>query len=192
MTGTPTDTTIRLTWGDSVDDPPPSTPSGVVQYQVWRSSGAATPVQVGTIIGTQDIAPATSFMDIGLAKSTTYTYEVLALDGQNNASAFSTPVNITTLSVTPIGSLTVHNGSKGNASMQVTVYNTTTLLYYNTNGTSSPSAIGVTVSSANQGNATWTPLPVGSYVITAQVGSDVRQQAAPVTSSSNPAVSFSF
>lgn len=194
VTGAPTDTTIALAWTASVDNPPPSTPSGVVQYQVWRSSVAEpTPKLVGTVNGTQAVPPATSFTDTGLTKSTTYTYKVMALDGNNKPSPFSASVNITTLSVTPTGSQTVHNGSKGNTPMLVTMYNTGTLRYYAANGTPSTTAIWVTVNSTGQGNTTWTPLPVGSYVITAKAGAvQLQQGPVAVTTGSNPTVSFSF
>jgi phospholipase C len=73
---------IDLSWRASSDD------VGISRYEVDRSTGSGF-VLVGTSAGT-------TFADTSLSPSTTYTYEVLARDGDGNASALSGPVAATT------------------------------------------------------------------------------------------------
>ena len=82
LSGTsPLPTQVNLSWTASTDN------VGVAGYRVFRNS-----VQVGT-------ATATSYIDTGLAASTTYTYAITAFDAAGNVSALSTPsLAITTAS----------------------------------------------------------------------------------------------
>jgi chitodextrinase len=70
---------IDLTWTASTDD------VAVTQYQIFRGA-----TQVGTATGT-------SFSDIGLAPSTSYSYTIKAKDAAQNQSAASTAVSASTL-----------------------------------------------------------------------------------------------
>jgi hypothetical protein len=72
-------TRIDLSWNASTDD------VGVSHYRVNRDGSPA-----GTASGT-------SYSDIGLIPSTTYSYTVAAVDGSGNASQPSGPVSATTL-----------------------------------------------------------------------------------------------
>lgn len=83
LTATPIATSqINLAWGASVDD------FMVSGYQVFRDD-----VQIAT-------TTVTSYSDVGLTASTTYTYYVTAFDAFNNFSASSTPTATTTLAST--------------------------------------------------------------------------------------------
>jgi fibronectin type 3 domain-containing protein len=81
---------INLSWTASTDN------VGVTQYQIQRCQGAGCNsfAQVG--------ASATpSFPDTGLLASTSYSYQVRALDAANNASAFSNVATTVTPSAAP-------------------------------------------------------------------------------------------
>jgi len=67
---------IDLTWNASTDN------VGVTGYRVYRSTGGSY-----SLAGT---SMATGFADLGLASSTTYTYQVTAVDAAGNESAAST------------------------------------------------------------------------------------------------------
>ncbi|HKV76946.1 MAG TPA: fibronectin type III domain-containing protein [Candidatus Sulfotelmatobacter sp.] len=83
---------INLTWTASTE-----TGGTISSYQVARCQGAgcSTFTQVGT-------STTTSFNDTGLTASTSYSYEVRALDNSNNTGPYSTVATTTTLAaVTP-------------------------------------------------------------------------------------------
>ncbi|MET8529269.1 PQQ-dependent sugar dehydrogenase, partial [Micromonospora sp. NPDC005172] len=82
LTGTASGTTVTLRWTASTDN------VGVRAYDVYRGG-----VKVGTVAGTP---PVTTFTDSGLAANTTYQYQVAARDGQDNASARSSTVSVST------------------------------------------------------------------------------------------------
>lgn len=77
ITGT-TANSIALAWNASTDN------VAVTGYQIWRAPGASggTFAQVGTATGL-------TFNNTGLTASTTYRYQVRAVDAAGNASAFS-------------------------------------------------------------------------------------------------------
>jgi chitodextrinase len=78
LTGTSTlPTQVNLSWSASTDN------VGVAGYHVLRNGN-----QVGT-------TSATSYVDVGLTASTTYTYTVTAFDPAGNVSAPSSPVAVT-------------------------------------------------------------------------------------------------
>jgi titin len=91
LTATAASTTqINLAWTPSTDN------VGVTQYQIQRCQGAgcATFAQVGTSTNT-------SFPDSGLLASTSYSYQVRALDAAGNASPFSNVATAVTQSPAP-------------------------------------------------------------------------------------------
>lgn len=73
-----TPTTATLTWAPATD------PSGIRSYTVLRNG-----VQVATVTGAE-------YHDAGLAASTAYSYQVVAIDSLGNASVGSAPVRVTT------------------------------------------------------------------------------------------------
>ena len=81
-----TSSSISLAWSASTDN------TAVTGYQVLRAAGASggTFAQIGT-------STSTSFTDSGLAASTTFRYEVRAVDAAGNASAVSSVVTAATL-----------------------------------------------------------------------------------------------
>ena len=83
LSATPVSSTqINLSWTASTDN------VGVTGYKVYRG---------GTLVG----SPATtSYSDIGLTASTSYSYTLAACDAANNCSAQSNPVSATTMSAT--------------------------------------------------------------------------------------------
>jgi chitodextrinase len=84
LTGTSTlPTQVNLSWTASTDN------VGVAGYHVLRNGN-----QVGTTL-------ATSYVDTGLATSTTYTYTVTAFDAAGNVSAPSSPLAVTTAASQP-------------------------------------------------------------------------------------------
>jgi len=85
LTATTTGTTASLAWAASTDD------VGVRAYEVYRDG-----TLVGTVTGTATTAPATRFLDSGLAARTTYGWAVLARDAQGNRSARSSTASATT------------------------------------------------------------------------------------------------
>jgi hypothetical protein len=79
-------TQVNLSWSASSDSS-----AGIVSYNIYRNSSL-----VNTVTGTP---PATGFSDTnGLVASTPYSYTVQACDANNNCSAQSSPVSVTTLS----------------------------------------------------------------------------------------------
>jgi hypothetical protein len=90
-----TSSSINLGWNASTDA------DGIGQYEILRCQGAGcTPtVQVGT-------SKTKSFLDTGLASSTTYVYAVVAVDNNGNASGPSAPASATT----PSGGATITIG----------------------------------------------------------------------------------
>ena len=76
-----TSTSITLSWSASTDN---AGGSGVAGYDVYRGS---------TIVGSPT---STTYTDTGLTANTTYTYRVRARDNATNASAQSSPINVTT------------------------------------------------------------------------------------------------
>jgi chitodextrinase len=87
---------INLTWNASTDN------VGVVGYRVYRNGSlAASP-------------SGTSFSDINLFASTTYTYNVTAYDAAGNTSAQSSPASATTLSAADTQAPTVPPGLAAN------------------------------------------------------------------------------
>ena len=74
---------IQLNWSASTDN------VGVTGYHVWRD---------GSQIATTTL---TTYLDTGLATSTSYTYYVTAFDAAGNESASSSPAVVTTLDPTP-------------------------------------------------------------------------------------------
>jgi poly(hydroxyalkanoate) depolymerase family esterase len=80
-----TSSSISLAWSASTDN------VGVTSYQVLRAPGASggTFTQIGT-------SPSNSFVNTGLAASTTFRYQVRAVDAAGNASAVSNAVTATT------------------------------------------------------------------------------------------------
>lgn len=83
-------TQINLSWTASNDN------VGVSSYQIQRCQGTACNVfaQAGT-------STTTSFNDTGLLASTSYSYQVRALDAANNPSAFSNVASATTQAGAP-------------------------------------------------------------------------------------------
>ncbi|MEV4622260.1 endo-1,4-beta-xylanase [Asanoa sp. NPDC049573] len=75
---------VSLSWTASTDA------VGVTGYDVLRALGAGAFAVVGT-------APSPSFVDSGLAASTTYRYQVRARDAAGNTSALSPAVTVTTI-----------------------------------------------------------------------------------------------
>jgi glucose/arabinose dehydrogenase len=82
LTASAAGTAVTLRWTASTDN------VGVRSYLVFRNN-----TQVGTVTGTP---PAVTFLDSGLTANTTYTYAVAARDAQNNTSARSGSVSVTT------------------------------------------------------------------------------------------------
>jgi endo-1,4-beta-xylanase len=85
-TGT-TSSSVSLTWSPSTDN------VGVTGYQLLRAPGTSggSFAQVGT-------SASTAFTNTGLAASTTYRYQVRAVDAAGNTSAVSNTVTVTTQS----------------------------------------------------------------------------------------------
>ncbi len=84
--GTPTSTSVPLSWSASTD----TGGSGLAGYTVYRENGA-TDVEVGT-------STTTSFTVTGLSPNTEYTFYVVARDNAGNVSAPSEPVTVRTAS----------------------------------------------------------------------------------------------
>ncbi len=77
-------TSLRITWGDSVDD------RGVVKYRVYRD-GAEEAIAT--------VTPGESFRDAGLTPATEYSYTVRAVDAAGNVSEPGGPAGATTSSL---------------------------------------------------------------------------------------------
>jgi len=80
----------------------------LARYAVLRDG-----VQIATVTGT-------SFTDTGLANDTTYRYAVVAVDGHDNRSAPSAPVDATPTDLTPPGAPTSPTAAAGEHSVSVT------------------------------------------------------------------------
>ncbi|RYZ60162.1 MAG: glucose dehydrogenase, partial [Proteobacteria bacterium] len=78
-------TTASLAWTGATDD------VAVKAYDVYRDGA-----KVGTVLGQLNTAPATTFVDSGLAPSTRFTYAVEARDAQGNVSPKSGAQAVTT------------------------------------------------------------------------------------------------
>ncbi len=85
LTATTSGTTVTLTWTASSDN------VGVRAYDIYRDG-----VKVGSVTGTAAVPPNTTFVDSGLASSTTYRYTVTARDAAGNTSPPTTAVAVTT------------------------------------------------------------------------------------------------
>lgn len=85
LTASASGTTVTLRWTASTDN------VGVRAYDIYRGGTV-----VGTVTGSGSTAPATTFVDSGLAANTTYAYSVVARDAQGNASARSNTASATT------------------------------------------------------------------------------------------------
>ena len=83
-------TGISLAWTPSTDN------IGVTGYRIYRATGTAAIVQVGT-------STAAAYSDTGLTASTTYRYTVAGLDDAGNASAQSAVATATTAAAPPAG-----------------------------------------------------------------------------------------
>ncbi len=139
---------IDLSWGASTDN------VGVTGYNVYRSTNGSSFSLAGT-------SSTTGFADLGLASSTTYWYQVTAVDGAGNQSGVSNTASATTLAP-PATSLTLTspNGgeswSGGNSrAITWTSANVSNVkLEYSTNNGSSWTVIASSVA-ASTGSYTW-------------------------------------
>jgi len=97
------DTNIQLTWSAPKSDLDGTTLTGLSGYRVYRSQGTGS---AGfQVVGNVDSAVVT-YLDAGLAQSTTFIYRVSALDASGNESSFSSSVSLTTGSSSGISSPT--------------------------------------------------------------------------------------
>jgi chitodextrinase len=187
---------IDLSWSVATDN------VGVTGYRIIRNGA-----QVGT-------ATSTSYIDLGLTPSTTYTYTVIAYDAANNASAASAPASATTnavgggdtqspgapagLSATATGTSTVDVAwSASTDNVGVTGYRifrngnqvgTTSSTSFTDSGLSAATVYTYSVVAFDAaGN---TSAPSGSATATTQSPPDTQAPAAP-TSLSATATSFS-
>jgi len=85
LTGSAAGTSVTLAWTASTDN------VGVRAYDIYRRA-----LKVGTVTGTATVAPATTFIDSGLAANTSYSYFVVARDAQANVSPHSNTATVTT------------------------------------------------------------------------------------------------
>ena len=85
VSGTPTASSVSLTWSASTDN---SGGSGVAGYRIFRN-GSTTPLNT-------TLATTTSYTDTTVAASSTYSYTVAAVDRAGNQSAVSSAVSATT------------------------------------------------------------------------------------------------
>ncbi|MEZ5566622.1 MAG: FG-GAP-like repeat-containing protein [Gammaproteobacteria bacterium] len=77
---------IDLAWTAATD----TGGSGLAGYRIYRNGGS-TPLAT---------VPGTTYVDLGLVASTTYSYQVTAVDGAGNESTLSNPASATTLVAT--------------------------------------------------------------------------------------------
>ncbi len=139
---------IDLSWGASTDN------VGVTGYNVYRSTNGSSFSLAGT-------SSTTGFADLGLASSTTYWYQVTAVDGAGNQSGVSNTASATTLAP-PVTSLTLTspNGGEswsGGNSRAITWSSSNVSnvkLEYSTNNGSSWTVIASSVA-ASTGSYTW-------------------------------------
>ena len=80
---------VNLSWTASTDN------VGVKNYRIYRGANGATP---GLLTTTTNGTP--SFIDTSVVESTTYTYQLQALDAAGNASTMSNTATVTTPSAT--------------------------------------------------------------------------------------------
>jgi len=85
LKGTASGTNITLTWTASTDN------VAVIAYDIFRNG-----TQAGSVVGTMQTPPATTFTDSALAANTTFTYTVQARDPAGNKSAMSSSVSVKT------------------------------------------------------------------------------------------------
>jgi chitodextrinase len=88
LTGSsPTATEVDLSWGAARDN------VGVTGYQIWRCQGAGCTnfTQIGQVAGTT-----TTYSDLGVSGSTSYSYELRATDAAGNVGPFSNTFTVTT------------------------------------------------------------------------------------------------
>ncbi len=85
LTSTVSGTTVTLKWTASTDN------QAVRAYDIYRNTTLA-----GSATSSGTSAPATTFLDSGLSANTAYSYYVVARDGQDNISAHSNTVSVTT------------------------------------------------------------------------------------------------
>ncbi len=78
---------IDLSWGAATDN------VGVTGYQVWRCQGAGCS---NFALMTQPSGTGTTFKDLTVAASTSYSYEVRAFDAAGNTGPFSNVASGTT------------------------------------------------------------------------------------------------
>ena len=152
--------TVRLTWVAATDPGVPST--GVVAYEIERSSSPAGPWEA--VQG----SPWTNltilrFDDFTAGWSSTWYYQVYAVDGAGLRGPASTIVSATT-GARPTHQLTVTNTINGNNKTRYVWIQDTSGHFYNLAGadlgTTAPGT-GVAIASKG-GTATWT-LPAGPY-----------------------------
>ncbi len=96
---------VLLNWNASTDA------SGIQLYEIQRDG-----VRISGPTGN-----ATSFVDSTVSAATTYTYAVRAIDGANNASAFSNTATVTTPAATDMTPPTVPTGVAANATSSQSV-----------------------------------------------------------------------
>ena len=82
---------IDLSWGAATDN------VGIANYQIWRCQGAGCSNY--SQVGTTSNGTTTSFQDTGLSASTSYSYEVRAVDTSTNAGPYSSTASGTTKTV---------------------------------------------------------------------------------------------
>jgi hypothetical protein len=146
--GSPTTSTLSLAWASST----PNNGATISFYAVYRGTSSTT---ITTFIAT---TTSQSYVNSGLATSTTYWYDVVAQDSVGNVSASSTNASATTLSgITPaITSFT--------ASSSVVATNGTSTLSWTVSGATSLS-ISPTIGTVT-GTSTTTPALATTTVYT--------------------------
>lgn len=144
---------INLSWAASTDN------IGVTGYEVWRGT---TKITTTTL---------TSFSDVGLAASTTYTYTVTAYDAAGNTSSKSTSTTATTLAA-PASTVTV----SGDVTFDSVPASSTLGLVY-TSTTQKP-ARGVVVEAINPSDAailfTTSTDTAGHYSVAVTANTDIK------------------
>ncbi len=140
---------IDLSWDASTDN------VGVTGYNVYRSTN-------GNSFSLAGSSPTTGFADLGLANSTTYWYQVTAVDGAGNESGASNTASATTLAPPATSlTLTAPNGGEswsGGGSRAITWSSSNVSnvkLEYSTNNGTSWTVIASSVA-ASSGSYTWT------------------------------------
>jgi hypothetical protein len=101
--GTPAATTVSLSWTAVGDDG--MTGGMVARYELRKSFGTLSAVQTVTPAAAPGATEQTTVS--GLSGSTAYTFELRAIDDAGNASAWSSPLSVTTLLDQPPPAVTV-------------------------------------------------------------------------------------